>query len=475
MDKKLNRNLFSLFWLITLSRLFAIFLIPLTDTTEARYANIAYMMAKSGDWITPYFDYGVPFWGKPPLSFWCQALFYDIFGIHDFAARLPSFLITLLTAWLIYNFLTRISNKTTALLAIVIYTSMALVYVVSGVVLTDTYLNFATTMSLISFLMVLKGENKYSKYLFFGGLGLGLLAKGPLVLAIVGGTITIWLLFSFKNRIKKLALFPWISGLFLMMIIALPWYISAEIKTPGFLKYFIIGEHFNRFVYSGWEGDLYGSAHEKFHGYIWLTWLYASLPWGIISLLLLVKNFKINKSSYIEKLRDDYFFFYIVWALFVMMFFTLAGNILSTYVLPSLPPLSILLALYLGRQHGEFINKKFICITSLVSPILGVAAAVFIILNPTSVRTEKFLIEKYKALSDNQTPIFFRGHQSFSAHYYYGKKINSLSLEEFNKILASNDSKYFFVINNESISILKNVKNYKKIYASRNYNLYLKM
>ena len=41
---------------------------PLMDTTESRYAEIARKMLETGDWLTPQFDYGVPFWGKPPLS-----------------------------------------------------------------------------------------------------------------------------------------------------------------------------------------------------------------------------------------------------------------------------------------------------------------------------------------------------------------------------------------------------------------------
>ena len=474
MNTKLNTNLFHLFWLIVFSRLFALFLFPLTDTTEARYANIAYMMAKSGDWITPYYDFGVPFWGKPPLSFWCQALSFNVFGFYDFTARLPSLLVTLATVWLIYNFLIFISNKTCALLGIIIYLSMTLVYILSGVILTDTYLNFSTTLSLISFLMVMKGRNKYWGHLFFIGLGLGMLAKGPLTLVITGGVITLWITFSFKKRIKKLALFPWITGLFLMIIISLPWYILAELKTPGFLQYFIVGEHFNRFVSPGWNGDLYGKSHKQFYGYIWLTWLFTSLPWGLISLTLLIKNFKTKKTLYIKKLQDDYFSFYVIWSLFLMIFFTLSGNVLLTYILPSLPPLSIMLALYLARENGAFINRKFIYISSLSIPLLGLIATVFIIFNPTDVRTEKFLIEKYKTSNSSHAPIYFRGRQSFSAKYYYGEKINQLSLAEFKEILHSDPSKYYFVINKESISILNNNYNYKKLYSSRNYHLYLK-
>ncbi len=63
---------------------------PLMDSTESRYAEIARKMLETGDWLMPQFDYGVPFWGKPPLSTWLSAASMAIFGVNEFAARLPS-------------------------------------------------------------------------------------------------------------------------------------------------------------------------------------------------------------------------------------------------------------------------------------------------------------------------------------------------------------------------------------------------
>lgn len=66
-------------------------LVPVKDTTEARYAEIARKMLETGDWITPQFEYGVPFWGKPPLHTWLSAAGMGAFGVNEFAARLPIF------------------------------------------------------------------------------------------------------------------------------------------------------------------------------------------------------------------------------------------------------------------------------------------------------------------------------------------------------------------------------------------------
>src|SRR3546814_5782336 len=67
-----------------------------------------------------------------------------------------------------------------------------------------------------------------------------------------------------------------------MLAISLPWYVIAELKTPGFLKYFLVGEHFLRFVDAGWAGDRYGTAHARAWGAIWLDWIAASAPWSLL-------------------------------------------------------------------------------------------------------------------------------------------------------------------------------------------------
>ena len=75
------RGLWVLLALVLLLRVLTLGLYPLTDTTEARYAEMARKMLESGNWLTPMFDVGVPFWGKPPLSFWLSALPMALGGV----------------------------------------------------------------------------------------------------------------------------------------------------------------------------------------------------------------------------------------------------------------------------------------------------------------------------------------------------------------------------------------------------------
>ncbi len=72
-----------------------------------------------------------------------------------------------------------------------------------------------------------------------------------------------------------------------MLLVAAPWYLLAELKTPGFLEYFLLGEHWQRFVTAGWDGDRYGNAHAYPYGSVWLFLLAAAFPWSLWLPLLL--------------------------------------------------------------------------------------------------------------------------------------------------------------------------------------------
>ncbi|MDX1649785.1 MAG: phospholipid carrier-dependent glycosyltransferase, partial [Myxococcota bacterium] len=77
---------------------------PLVDPSESRYAEIAREMVASGDWVSPRLEPEVPFWGKPPLSFWLSAASYTVFGVNAPAARLAPFAFLAATAAFVFAF-----------------------------------------------------------------------------------------------------------------------------------------------------------------------------------------------------------------------------------------------------------------------------------------------------------------------------------------------------------------------------------
>ena len=106
-------------------------------------------------------------------------------------------------------------------------------------------------------------------YLFSLAWPIGLLSKGPVATVLTVGPIGAWLVLTGRWR-DTWHRIPWITGTALTIALSVPWYLAAERLSPGFLQYFIIGEHWQRYTVSGWKGDLYGSGHAYPIGTIWL-------------------------------------------------------------------------------------------------------------------------------------------------------------------------------------------------------------
>ncbi len=406
---------------LALLRLAAMALVPLLDTTEARYAEIARKMVELRDWVTPWHDYAVPFWGKPPLSFWLTGGSLKAFGVNEFAARLPHFLVLALIAALVWQLARRRSGKE-ATAALALLASSALFYVSAGAVMTDGPLVLGSTMSLYGFWLAMAGpapeRPSRSGWWFFAGIAVGLLAKGPLVLVLVGPPLVIWL--TLAGRWSQLwQRLPWIGGSLLVLAVALPWYVLAELRTPGFLQYFLVGEHWHRFVTPGWSGDRYGGAHAHRMGTIWVYALGALLPW---SLLLPVAAWRWRKERPSALTADERAWqrYLLCWALTPLVFFTVAGNIIWTYVLPAMPAAALLGATWLARRQGEQLVERWVGAGLSLTVVAVLAGALFLGLgNDWSTRaTAKPMVATYEGQRAPGQPLVFLGGWLFSAAFY---------------------------------------------------------
>ena len=336
--------LWGLLIVVLLVRLVTLALFPVIDTTEARYAEISRLMLESGDWIVPQFSPGEPFWGKPPLFAWLSAGSVAALGMSEFNLRLPHFLLAIACLWVVWRLASAELGVRQRLLTLVILASTPLFFAAAGTVMTESGLVLATTLSMAGFWLHAKHGQKPWGLLFFAGLGLGMLAKGPVALVMVFLPIGIW---SIKpGRRKTLGSLPWLGGGLVFLLISLPWYLLAESRSPGFLEYFFIGEHLLRFIQPGWSGDRYGNAHSEPLGMIWLLWFQATAAWGLLMAWVATRYG-------VDKLRgmhsswpslNDWQSYLTWWMLAPLIFFTFSSNILWTYVISGLPAFALLMA-----------------------------------------------------------------------------------------------------------------------------------
>lgn len=407
---------------VAIARLATLAGYPLMDTTEARYAEIARKMAELGDWTTPWFDYGVPFWGKPPLSFWLTAGSFELFGVGEFAARVPHWLGGMLLAWLLWGWLARRSRREAAY-AVALLLGSALYVVAAGAVTTDMALAVGVTLAMRGFWLGMHGtdaERVRERWFLFGGIAVGMLAKGPVALVLIGLPMLVWTVATRNLRLAWTAL-PWLRGGLAATVIVLPWYVLAELRTPGFLDYFLVGEHWLRFIVPGWKGDLYGTAHEFPRGTIWGFAFVALLPWSV---LLPAAALRLRGAAPMEMRCADaqWRLYVLLWGLAPCLFFTLAGNILWTYVLPGLPGLATWAAGWLAQYSPQSVNR--VLVAGLIVTLLGLTAFVANVqLGERGERNSaKELIAGYESRRSGDEGLVYLGKRPYSAAFYsFGK------------------------------------------------------
>lgn len=414
--------------------------IPLLDKTESRYGEIARIMFETKNWVVLQIDYGIPFWAKPPLSTWLSALSFETFGVSEMAARFPSYLLALVLL-IILGKLAKKESISFYLPAFILLT-MPEFLIHAGVVSTDSALNFSIALIMVSFWKAMQNE-KYSfwNYLFFIGLGLGFLSKGPIILVLTIPPIFLWILIQ-KISIKTLYLkLPWIFGLLITAVISIPWYILAEKRSPGFLDYFIVGEHFNRFLVPGWKGDLYGSGHSQPLGMIWVFLLAFAFPWIQI---VLYKIWKERKTIF----KDKYVSYLIFWLFWTPLFFTISKNILHTYILPVTIPIALLMI----HWWKNYEKKKLMLIVGSVFPALVILVFFGAFLTGKLnfyMNSDKYLIENQQIDFNKNESLYYWKDKSYSGQFYSNGKAKTIAdTKEMDSILNSGN-KLFFILSNK--------------------------
>ena len=200
--------------------------VHLFDWDEINFAECAREMISTSNYSTVTIDY-MPFWEKPPLFIWMQVVSMKIFGIGEFAARFPNLLAAIATAFFLYLAGRKIKNETFAYWWLAFYLGSFLpnIYFHSGII--DPWFNLFIVGAIYHLYKGHKDEYGIGSYLLAGGfLGLAVMTKGPVALALVGGTAFIYFVSirfrQFPSIIQLVAFFMFtllIGGIWFMLLV----------------------------------------------------------------------------------------------------------------------------------------------------------------------------------------------------------------------------------------------------------------
>ena len=355
------------------------------DDADAVLAQAARNMLASGDWVTPHLD-GVIYLEKPPLFYWPMAVSFAVFGVHDWAARIPIALSAIGLCLLTAGFGAWAFGKRAGLYSGLCMSTCIGLFLFTRVVLPDALQTLTIALSLWAFLRVLDAEERHSRAwaaMLAASLGVGLLLKSLIGVVFPLGAIFLYLLLTrqlFSASVWK-RLRP-LSGLAILLLVAAPWHILATLRNPpywswtmksipgefhGFLWFFFINEQLLRFLNLRYPRD-YDTVPPMLFWLFNLAWLF---PWSVY----LPGTFKlcyrpIDRAGKTRLLA-------LCWIGFVMVFFTFSTT-QEYYSMPIYPALALLIGSAmvlegkLGRGGTRVLTVVFtlaavVCIAILVA------------------------------------------------------------------------------------------------------------
>ena len=332
----------------------------LIGADEPRYAQVAREMLEHHDWVTPTLG-GKPWLEKPPLYYWQAIVAYKIFGVSDWAARLPSAFDASFLIFAVYLVLYRFRSGV-ALDGALIVVSCAGIVGYARAASTDMPLAATFGIGMLAWWTWRESGKRIYLALFFAFIALGTLAKGPVAPFLAAVIIVLYTVALRELRLVLKTL--WLPGILLFCALALPWYLAVQIRNPQFFREFIIEQNLGRF-----SQNIYHHV-QPFWYYLPVAAL-AFVPWTVFAIAALARaiqrwwrnrgsaaetqgNIKREGNAESERNREanldaQFGLFASCWLIVPILFFSASQSKLPGYILPAIPAGGLLLAIYLQQ------------------------------------------------------------------------------------------------------------------------------
>ena len=303
--------------------------------------------------VTPIL-YGKPWLEKPALYYWRAMGFFREFGVSDWSARLPSSSGAGFLILLIFLHMRRFRPGGHLDAALITLSSIAILSFSRGAS-TDMQLAAPFCIGMLGWYDWYETGKKFWLFdLYFFGAA-ATLAKGPV--APVLALAIIFLFTALRREWTLLRRTIWLPGIILYLIMVLPWYIAVQRRNPTFYNEFILNHNLKRFATNEYQ-------HHQPAFYYVVVLVLGLMPWTVLALRALVDAVQLsfaewkvrrNPIPYLGHSRagDAFPEFLVLWALVPIVFFSFSGSKLPGYILPSIPPLTILTGDYLHRTRAS--------------------------------------------------------------------------------------------------------------------------
>lgn len=312
----------------------------LWDNSETAYGEVAREILISHDWIVMHLN-GAAWFVQPPLYFWVAALFAKLFGVSEFALRLPSALATIAMAAAVGYVVGRVASARAALLSAVILSTSLMQAVLGRLAIMDALLDLAVSVAILSWFGALQTGARRWWYVGWASLALGTLAKGPVAPVMALLVIVPWALWnrSVRGAFVMPSLARWCGGVALFAAIVLPWAI-ALFHAAGAAAF---GELVGHYTVGRYLGTIENQSGPLYY-YVPVVIL-GFFPWFAYLVPASIKAWRdavSDRAAGLSRLS-------LVWTIVPFVFFSFAKTKLPNYIALELPALAMLVALWFDR------------------------------------------------------------------------------------------------------------------------------
>ncbi len=351
----------------------SVFSPPLLDDADSTHAEAAREMLAHADYVTLHVN-GIRYLEKAPLPYWLVAAGYRLFGINEFAARLPTALAVLLLGWLGMAWGRRAFGERSGIYAGLFVLTCAGVYLFTRIFIPDVLLSLLIAASLYFLLTALEFSGEaWRWYAGYACVALAVLTKGLVALVFVGMPAVIYL--AITGEWRRWREFRLLSGLALLFAIAAPWHILAGLRNRGFFWFYFVNEHFLRFLGERYPKD-YNKLPAALYWSLHLVWLF---PWSFYLPSLVrnaVRDIKEGRPGTEEGRRRFAARTRLlcwIWAGLVLVFFAVSTN-QEYYTFPAYLPLLLLLADAVARDEEQESGRHYLLSSAGAVVIVGLLA-----------------------------------------------------------------------------------------------------
>jgi 4-amino-4-deoxy-L-arabinose transferase-like glycosyltransferase len=322
----------------------------LMDDVDSVQAQIARNMLQSGDWVTARLD-GIAYLEKSPLKYWMIAVSYMVFGVHDWAARIPLALSAVLLCWVTAQFGAWAFGRRTGMYAGLVLATCVGLFLFTRILIPDVILTLAVTLALWALLRVMDdGERRPGLWamVMWGAMGTGLLLKGLIAAVFPVGAGLLYLGLTRQLRVRETwARLRPVRGILLLLAIAAPWHVLATLRNPpyldftmhsergsyrGFFWFYFFNEHVLRFLNRRYPRDYNTVPRVQF----WLFHLLWLFPWSVYFPAVCKLDFRRPDRASRTRLMA------LCWVGFILVFFTFSTT-QEYYSMPCYPAMALLL------------------------------------------------------------------------------------------------------------------------------------